>query len=239
MHKTGDTTVDQVRMGSGFMVPQVKICGLTRKDEAVACADLGASAIGFVFYTQSPRAVTLEQAGDIAAALPARICRVGVFVDESYEEIVQTAQSIGLRTIQLHGAEPPELVEKLKSQGLRVVKTLFSSRKPFYKEACSYGANAYLIESGLGPLPGGNARSWDYSKLEGFAWEHPLVLAGGLSLHNIVAAIQQCQPDAVDISSGIELSPGRKDLNRVKSIVSAVRSTCSHSSKRRIFHAES
>ena len=239
MRNTGDPTVGQARMDSGFMVPQVKICGLTRKDEAVACADLGANAIGFVFYTKSPRVVSPEQANDIAAALPARICRVGVFVDEDYEKIVQTARNIGLRTIQLHGAEPPALVEKLKSQGLRVVKTLFNSRKPFYNEAYSYRANAYLIESGLGPLPGGNARSWDYSKVAGFAREHPLVLAGGLSLGNIVEAIQQCQPDAVDISSDVELSPGRKDLRRVKSIISAVRSTCSNSSKRRIFHADS
>lgn len=239
MHKYENPAVGRARMDSGFMVPQVKICGLTRKDEAVGCVALGANAIGFVFYTKSPRKVTPEQAHDIAAALPARICRVGVFVDESYEKIVQTAQIIGLRTIQLHGAEPPELVKKLKSQGLRVVKTLFNARKPLYKEAYSYGANAYLIESGLGPLPGGNARSWDYSELGGFAREHPLVLAGGLSLHNIVEAIQQCQPDAVDISSGVELSPGRKDLKRVKSIISAVRSTCSNSSKRRIFHADS
>ena len=239
MHKFEDPAIGQARMGSGFMVPQVKICGLTRKDEAVACAALGANAVGFVFYTKSPRFITPEQAHDIATALPARICRVGVFVDESYEMIVQTAQNIGLRTIQLHGAEPPALVEKLKSQGLWVVKALFNTRKPFYKEANSYGANAYLIESGIGPLPGGNARSWDYSELQGFAWEHPLVLAGGLSLANIVEAIQQCQPDAVDISSGVELSPGRKDLKRVKSIISAVRSTCSHSSKRRIFHADS
>ena len=239
MHKFEDPAVCQARMSSGFMVPQVKICGLTRKDEAVTCAALGANAIGFIFYRKSPRKVTPEQAHDIAAALPARICRVGVFVDECYEKIVQTAQIIGLRTIQLHGAEPPALVEKLKSQGLRVLKTLFNARKPFYKEASSYGANAYLIESGLGPLPGGNARTWDYSKLAGFTREHPLVLAGGLSLHNIVEAIQQCQPDAVDISSGVELSPGRKDLKRVKSIISAVRSTCSNSSKRRIFHADS
>ena len=91
MYKTGDTTVGQVRMGSGFMVPQVKICGLTRKKEAVACAALGANAIGFIFYAKSPRFVTLEQASDIATALPSRICRVGVFVDEDYEKIVQKA----------------------------------------------------------------------------------------------------------------------------------------------------
>ena len=239
MHKPGDHTVESVGMNSNVMAPQVKICGLTRKDEAVACAALGADAIGFVFYAKSPRVVTLEQARHISAELPAKIFRIGVFVDESVEDIMKTAQSAGLHGVQLHGREPPQTVEALKDEGLMVLKALFVSREPYYFEAYNYPEVAFLVESGVGPLPGGNARAWDFSRLQGFAKRYPLILAGGLSIHNIIEAIKQSQPSAVDISSSVELSSGRKDLNRVKSIIQVVQRMRTTQSKRRIFNADS
>ena len=239
MPRNAAENVDLAGMDSNFASPQIKICGLTRKDEAVACAALGADAIGFVFYAKSPRFVTMELARDIASVLPAQISRVGVFVDESFASIVQAVQFVGLQAIQLHGAEPPVLVEKLKSRGIWIIKTLFTSRKPFTNQAPNYPANAFLVESGLGSLPGGNARSWDYSQLKGFTREIPLILAGGLSCGNISAAIQQCQPDAIDLSSGVEISPGRKDLSRVKSIIQVVQQMGTTQFKRRIFNADS
>jgi len=223
---------------SARTAPQIKICGLTDKREAVACALLGASAVGFVFYTGSPRAVTAGKAWDISALLPRDVCRVGVFVDASFETILKTAQAAGLHAVQLHGRESPRTVEALTAEGFLVVKTLFSSRAPFIREAHRYPGAAFLVERGGGPLPGGNAEAWDFSRLQGFVKKYPLILAGGLSTRNIGEAINQSQPDAVDISSGVEKFPGRKDIKRIQTFIRAVRRTPTAISRRRIFHVD-
>jgi phosphoribosylanthranilate isomerase len=216
--------------------PQVKICGLTRVDEAVACASLGADAIGFIFYPKSPRAVTAGQARGISMALPASVCRVGVFVDASYDTIMQVARTALLHAVQLHGMESPALVKKISDQGLTVIKTLFSHREPFFTHAALFPAAAFLVECGVGPLPGGNARTWDVSLINGFAKNTPLVLAGGLAIDNVRRAIDLCQPDAVDISSGVEHSPGKKDTHKVAQFIATVRNAGTAGSNRRIFY---
>ena len=217
--------------------PQVKICGLTRADEAVACASLGADAIGFVFYPKSPRAVSLSQAKAISQALPSSVCRVGVFVNESYDTILHAADTARLQAVQLHGMESPELVEKLGVQGLRVIKALFSHREPFFSTAGYFKAAAFIVECGVGPLPGGNARAWDVSLLKTFSKDFPLVLAGGLAIDNVARAISQARPDAVDISSGVEQQPGRKDLFKVKQFIEAIQNNPLAKPNRRIFYA--
>ena len=215
---------------------QIKICGLTRVDEAVACASLGADAIGFIFYPKSPRAVTPGQARGISTALPASVCRVGVFVDASFDTIVQVSRTALLQAVQLHGMESPALVKKIGDQGLTVIKTLFSHREPFFTQAAHFPAAAFLVECGVGPLPGGNARTWDFSLIKGFAKSAPLVLAGGLAIDNVRQVIEQCQPDAVDISSGVEHSPGKKDIHKVEQFIAAVRKVRTARSNRRIFY---
>lgn len=218
--------------------PQVKICGLTRIDEAVACASLGADAIGFVFYPKSPRFVTAGQAREISMALPPSVCRVGVFVNETFDTILQVARDARLQAVQLHGTEPPHLVKKLGDQGLTAIKALFSHREPFFTRAAHFPAAAFLVECGLGPLPGGNARTWDFSLLKKFKKDAPFVLAGGLTLDNVGQAIDQCQPDSVDISSGVESSPGKKDLKRVRQFIMATRKTRMTRPNRRIFYVD-
>ena len=219
-------------------LPQVKICGLTRIDEAVACASLGADAIGFVFYSKSPRFVTASQAREISMALPQFVCRVGVFVNETFDAILKIARGARLQAVQLHGMEPPHLVKKLGDQGLTVIKALFSHREPFFNRAAHFPAAGFLVECGLGPLPGGNARAWDFSLLKNFNKNAPFVLAGGLTIDTVGHAIDQCQPDAVDISSGVESSPGKKDLNRVKQFIKATRKTRMARPNRRIFYVD-
>jgi len=216
--------------------PQVKICGLTRVHEAVACASLGADAIGFVFYPKSPRAVTLLQARNMSLALPQSVCRVGVFVDETYDTILHAASVARLQAVQLHGMESPDLVDQLRTQGLTVVKALFSHREPFLNTAGRFPANAFIIECGVGPLPGGNALAWDFSLLKDFSREVPLVLAGGLTIDNVQQAIHQGQPDAVDISSGVEQAPGRKDFQKVKKFIAVTQKALSAKPHRRIFY---
>jgi phosphoribosylanthranilate isomerase len=204
--------------------PQVKICGLTRAEEAVTCAELGADAIGLVFYPPSPRHVSVATAGEIAAALPATVAKVGVFVNESLDYILETARLTGLTAVQLHGDEPPALVADLKTAGLKVIKALFAAKAPGLALADTFGADAVLFEQGAGRLPGGNAETWDYSLARRQALGPPLILAGGLTPDNVPTAIRKAAPDAIDLSSGVEAEPGRKSKEKVKRLMAAVAS---------------
>jgi indole-3-glycerol phosphate synthase/phosphoribosylanthranilate isomerase len=202
--------------------PQVKICGLTRADEARACADLGAAAIGLVFYPKSPRHVTEAQACKIVAALPAGVTAVGVFVDADAEAIRKTVRACGLKAVQLHGAESATLVEDLHREGLAVIKALFAEKSPHMEEAARYRASAFLVECGRGPLPGGNALAWNWPAARPVARTAPLILAGGLTPGNVAAAVGSALPDAVDVSSGVESAPGIKDLGKAAAFFKAV-----------------
>ncbi len=201
---------------------QVKICGLTRPQEALACAMLGADAIGLIFYRKSPRFLSLPEAKTITAALPTRTRRVGVFVNHDYDAIMRHAEGCGLWGVQLHGQEPPDLVRRLADTGLTVIKALFRNGKPSLGEAAAYDPSAFLIESGVGPLPGGNAKAWDWSDARSIAQHTPVVLAGGLSDLNVLRAAESAQADAVDVSSGVENRPGRKNMDRVVAFLETV-----------------
>jgi phosphoribosylanthranilate isomerase len=211
---------------------QVKICGLTRVDEAVACAELGAAAVGCVFYEKSPRRVTSVLAREIRRALPAEIACVGVFVDEPCERIMAVAAETGISAVQLHGNEAPDLVQRLRREGLFVIKALFADRRPSLNEAPRHPASAFLIECGKGPLPGGNALAWHWGLAGPFAHRHPLILAGGLTPENAAQAFGAAYPDALDVSTGVETAPGRKDLRKVAQFIAAVADA---GARRRIF----
>jgi phosphoribosylanthranilate isomerase len=209
-----------------FYKPEIKICGLTRADEAVACAEAGADAIGLVFYPPSPRHLTLQQARQISLALPDKTARVGVFVDRPVSDILKTIDDCGLTDVQLHGQESPDMVQALCEKGVRVIKALFIQKPPLIREALRYPAAAFLVECGKGRLPGGNALSWNWSEVKSFGKAYPLILAGGLSPDTIAQAVFEAGPDAVDVSSGVEFSPGRKDIRKVRALIQAV-SRCS------------
>jgi phosphoribosylanthranilate isomerase len=211
---------------------QVKVCGLTRVDEAVACAQAGTRAVGCVFYAKSPRCVSAATAREIRRALPPEVACVGVFVDEPFEGIMATASRAGFTAVQLHGSESPEVVERLRREGLFVIKALFADRAPGINAGSQYSASAFLVECGRGALPGGNAQDWDWSKAGSFAERHPLVLAGGLTPENAAQAVRAALPDAVDVSSGVEAGPGRKDIRKVEQFIAAVATA---RARRRIF----
>lgn len=215
---------------------QIKICGLTRPDEAAACAALGADALGLVFYTKSLRAVTVEQALKITSVLSATICKVGIFVDEPFETIIGIANHVHLDAIQLHGEEKPNLLKRLAAEGFMTIKALFGSRLPLFRQAAEYPANVFLVECGRGPLPGGNAMSWDYAMLNNMDRTLPVILAGGLSADNVADAIHQGKPDAVDVSTGVESAPGHKDLKKVEQFIRTVRNVRTNNVNRRIFN---
>ncbi|MDJ0991141.1 MAG: phosphoribosylanthranilate isomerase [Desulfobacterales bacterium] len=206
--------------------PQIKICGLTRPDEAEACAAAGADAIGLVFYPPSPRNLTAGAAAQITRVLTGDVCPVGVFVNETYETVMSIAEKAGLHAVQLHGQERPPLVERLKAGGLIVIKALFFNGRPDFTAADRYAAaDAHLVECVGGPLPGGNALAWNWSAASSLSTGHPVVLAGGLNPENVSAAIADARPQAVDVSSGVEREPGRKDISRVAALCRAVART--------------
>ncbi len=216
--------------------PQVKICGLTGVDEALACAESGADAIGLVFYPPSPRNISNDTGRSIAGAAPKGVRIVGVFVNESFEAIMEKVEHCGFGAVQLHGKEPPQLVESLLREGLTVIKGLYLNGEPSVKEAFLYGASAYLVECRAAKLPGGNALAWDWSGAANALAPHErLVLAGGLTPENVALAICGASPDAVDVSSGVEASPGRKDIEKVKRFLEAVRNSASSRKPVKVF----
>lgn len=206
--------------------PQVKICGLTSPEAALACVQMGADAIGCVFFPKSPRNLSEQRAREICAVLPPEIKKVGVFVNETYLHIMQKVERCGLTAVQLHGQESPELVHEILNENIPVIKALFTAGIPSFSEAQKYRASAFLAECGSGVQPGGNALAWDWQQAREISATYPIILAGGLSPDNVSQAIAACQPAAVDVSSGVEKSPGIKDLAKVKAFLEAV-SGCS------------
>jgi phosphoribosylanthranilate isomerase len=201
--------------------PLVKICGLTDPNNAAACARAGADIIGLVFYPQSPRHVTCDQAKMLVDALPAHVQAWGVFVNASLTTILETATACGLKGIQLHGQEPPGLISALKARHFTVIKAVFASRSPGLDtiETDYKQADYVLVECGSGKLPGGNAETWDYGLAQKIARRYPVLLAGGLSLENIGQAITLVSPVGVDLSSGVESVPGIKDIVKITKLI--------------------
>ena len=215
-------------METKFNIPQIKICGITTPAQAEQCAALGADAIGCVFFEKSPRNLSDKQAGEICAAVAGKIQAVGVFVNASYETIIGKVGFCGLNGVQLHGSEPPELVTRLRRQGLIVIKALFGSKTPGLDIGPLYHtASALLAECGSGTLPGGNAMVWNWAEAGSVARHGPLVLAGGLSPENIAEAVFAALPDAVDVSSGVEAAPGIKDMNKIALFINNIQQTVS------------
>ena len=203
--------------------PFIKICGLTLAEEAVACAALGADAIGLVFYPKSPRNVSEKQARAITDALPEHVISTGVFVNESFEIIMEKVSRCGLKAVQLHGGETPGLVKHLRAENLIVIKVLYMENEPRVDTSNCYDPSAFLIECSKGVLPGGNALSWDYRSMGKVTCHKPVIIAGGLSPDNIREAVLDAEPDGVDVSSGVERHPGLKDLARVEALITAVK----------------
>lgn len=214
--------------------PQIKICGLTSAREAQACVAAGADAIGFISYPKSPRHLEDQAIRRITAHLPRTVCTVGVFVNENFERIMQAVETGGLRAVQLHGREDPALVEALTAAGLLVVKALFVNGNPPLEAAARYPASAFLVECAGGPLPGGNAMVWNWSDARRLPANRPAILAGGLTPDNIATAITAGGPAAVDVSSGVEIRPGRKDMAKVTAFCRAV-AACGATTPLKIF----
>jgi len=202
---------------------KVKICGITNLEDALLAAELGADALGFIFYSKSPRKVAPEAAREIIAQLPPFVASVGVFVDEAAAVVQELAARVGLDWIQLHGQESPEYCRNLSRRvikGFRIQDA--ESLRPLadYREA----AQALLLDTYKQGQVGGTGTAFDWRLAREAKPYGRIILAGGLTPENVAQAIAIAQPQAVDTASGTEAAPGRKDPAKLRAFFKAVSS---------------
>ena len=198
----------------------VKICGITRLEDAEVAVALGAGAIGFVFWPKSPRYVDPERARAIVAALPPFIATVGVFVDQTARLVNGVAARVGLSTVQLHGDEPIEMLGEIERP---VVKAMALRASTTAEEADAWPSRVRLLIDADDPdRRGGTGRTVDWKRAAAVAARRPVLLAGGLNAANVADAIRTVKPFGIDVSSGVESAPGIKDHGRLKALFEAV-----------------
>jgi phosphoribosylanthranilate isomerase len=212
------------------MAVAVKICGLKDPAAITAAVEGGARYLGFVFYPPSPRAVSPELAADLAALAPGDRTLVGVFVDPDDALLDRVLAQVPLHALQLHGAETPERVRSIRARSGRIVIKALPVAEP--EDLAAVSGHAEIADMILfdarppkepGRLPGGNGLAFDWRLLQDLPLAIPWLLSGGLSAANLEVAIALCRPPAVDVSSGVERRPGRKDPNRIRQFLDLAR----------------
>lgn len=200
---------------------RVKICGITNLKDAMAACEYGADALGFIFYEKSPRYITPASVISIIKELPPFISKVGVFVNEPVEKVRQIKVLTGIDVVQLHGDETPEMCDSVGDEVIKAFKVgeegrLFGSRG---FDISRYKVSAYLLDTYKVGLHGGTGETFDWDIAIEAKEFGRLILAGGLTPENISEAVKKVRPYAVDVASGVEKSPGIKDLKKVKEFV--------------------
>lgn len=198
----------------------VKICGITRLTDARHAVACGADALGFVFWTESPRYITPERAVDIIATLPAHVTAVGVFVNESVDGIRVIVERTGIGAVQLHGDETPDYALAL---GWPVWRAFTVERAEAMSSAWP-PQTTVLVDAADPVRRGGTGVKVDWGRAAGIARAHRIVLAGGLTPENVVEAIETVRPYGVDVSSGVEDSPGVKNVDKIERFLTGARS---------------
>ena len=203
------------------MTTAVKICGVTRAEDALAAAHHGAHAIGLVFYAPSPRYIEPDAAASIVRALPPFVTPVGLFVDADEAQVRDITRRAGIQLIQFHGSETPEFCARFGLPWMRAVRVrpgvdLLQYARDFH------GARALLLDAYQEGLHGGTGATFDWALIPP-SLPVPIVLSGGLNPDNVSAAVRAVKPWAVDVSSGVEASKGIKDANKIAAFISGVR----------------
>jgi phosphoribosylanthranilate isomerase len=228
----------------------IKICGITNLDDALTASDAGADALGFVFYPKSPRHVTVETASAIVAKLPRPIERVGVFVNKTVEEVLDTVKQVGLTSVQLHGEEDkgfnralfhelgnglkngarPTIFRSYSYKGKRVHKIHVAKNGDLFLETHGFRPgvlSGVLLDSSTAERRGGTGEPFDWERVQPWAGIinsiSKLIVAGGLHPGNVQEAIHLLHPWGVDVSTGVEREPGKKDPRKIRAFVRAVR----------------
>ena len=195
---------------------RVKICGITSLGDALMAVEAGADALGFVFHEESPRHVTLEQAAGIIAGLPPFVQSVGLFVNRPPEYVNETAAHCRLDLVQLHGDEPPELCDAVER---RVIKAFRVRDSASIEPVRHYRVAAHLLDAWSPAAYGGTGHTFNWEIAKRCKSFGTLVLAGGLTPENVAEAVAAVGPYAVDVSSGVESAPGRKDVARMREFI--------------------
>ncbi len=203
------------------MSVRVKICGITNVTDGLVAAEAGADMIGLMFYDKSPRHISLATAVEISRALPPHVQRVGVFVNPDAAQVMEAIAACGLNLLQFHGDETSDFCTQF---GLMSVKALRVQNEESIAVLENYHTDAYLLDahskSGLGGT--GEKFNWDLA-IEAQKFGKPIFLAGGLTPENVADAVRQVRPFAVDVSSGVESAPGKKDAAKVRAFIKSTR----------------
>jgi phosphoribosylanthranilate isomerase len=199
----------------------VKICGITNVEDGLAAAEAGADALGFIFYESSPRHVPIEKAATVIRELPAPIVKVGVFVDADEDTVYRAIRECGLNLLQFHGNEPPEYCVQF---GLMSMKAFQVRDAQSLSRLTDFKTDAWLLDAYSPDKLGGTGEkfNWDLA-IEARKSGRPIFLAGGLTPENVAEAVRHVEPYAVDVSSGVEASPGKKDQGKVKAFIDAAK----------------
>jgi phosphoribosylanthranilate isomerase len=206
------------------MDTKIKICGITNLPDAQLAVELGADALGFIFYPKSPRYIKVQAAADICNAMPPFVTKVGVFVDELEYEIEKALSECLLNALQFHGDEPPGFCQKFAAKSIKAIRVRDEAS---LQAAAEYDVDALLLDTYTDESRGGTGRTFDWA-LALKAKETlspPIILSGGLTTGNVQEAIRKVRPYAVDVSSGVEREPGKKDPEKLRRFIELCRSS--------------
>lgn len=204
----------------------VKICGITNADDAVAAAEFGADAIGLNCFRGSKRFVNLQRASDWIAALPTTLTKVAILVDASLPEALGISKLPFIDSLQLHGRETPEFCAQLAAAGVHFSKALALTEKAMPRRDAVFHTDTVVLDSAAGGRFGGTGKTFPWSLAHQFAEAQPqlrIVLAGGLTPENVEAAVREVRPCGVDVTSGVESAPGRKNHRALRRFIDAAR----------------
>lgn len=201
---------------------KVKICGITNLEDALAAQNLGASALGFVFYPKSPRYILPESAQRIISQLNKKIKKIGIFVNADSASVKKIARFCGLDMLQFHGGETPDFCRKVKSY--KIIKAFRIKNKDSLKDIEKYPVDYYLFDTFKKDSFGGTGTHFNWDILKGLKLSKPFFFSGGLNSKNIVSAVKVARPDWVDVSSGVEAKPGVKDKKLLQDFIHKVKS---------------
>ena len=215
------------------MNTEAKICGLSTKETVLAAVEAGARYVGFVFYEKSPRNVSIETAAELTALVGPDVLKVGVFVNPDDALLVSVLKDVDIDIIQLHGHETPERVQYIRTRFSKIImKAIAVSAIGDIIRAREYEKKVdMLLFDAKAPitmddaLPGGNGLSFDWKLISGHQWHVPWMLSGGLDVKNVNEAIKISGAKIVDISSGLETTPGNKDINKIRTFIEALQET--------------
>lgn len=199
---------------------KVKICGITKLEDALAAAEFGADALGFVFFEKSPRYINPEKAAEIIRELPPFITPVALFVNEEKEKILDILATTGINVLQLHGEETPEYANSFQ---MRVLKAIRVRNEESLSATSDYSSSSILLDAWSPEAYGGTGKKFDWDILRRIGVEKRVVLAGGLNADNVSYAINLVKPYGVDVSSGVEICAGEKDHKKIEQFIKAAK----------------